>query len=121
MSLTPYQIVVPLLSLLPIVYAWNLVLRQKKTLWEALLWTVFWCGIGIIALYPGLLSYLTAITGIKDQVNAVFVTSIGILFFLAFYIIVRLEELSQRQTRLIREMALRDAGLPTSSDQGKNV
>jgi hypothetical protein len=37
----------------------------------------------------------------------VLATSIGILFFLTFYIIVRLEELEQRQTRVIRQMALR--------------
>lgn len=42
MHLTPYQIVVPLLSILAMVYAWNLVMRQKKTIWEALLWTIFW-------------------------------------------------------------------------------
>lgn len=107
MSLTPYQIIVPLLSLSAILYAWNLAVRKKKTLWEAILWTVFWGMIAAIALYPPLLGYLTAVTGIKSQVNAVLATSIGILFFLAFYIIVRLEELEQRQTRVIRQMALK--------------
>ena len=111
MPLTPYQIAVPLLSLVALLYAWNLVLRQKKTIWEALLWTFFWGGIAFIALEPGVLSYLSALTGIKDQVNAIFVTSIGILFFLVFYIVIRLEEINHRQTRLIRAIALREAGL----------
>ncbi len=109
--MTPYQIAAPLLSLLALLYAWNLVLRKKKTIWEALLWTLFWGGIALIALRPGILSYLSTITGIRDQVNAIFVTSIGILFFLCFYIIVRIEELHQRQTRMIRQMALREAGI----------
>lgn len=111
MLLSPYQIVVPLMSLLAVTYAWNLVVRKKKTLWEAILWTLFWAAIAIIALFPRLLSYLAAATGFKDQVNAVLVTSIGILFFLVFYLVVRLEELEQRQTRLVRSMALREAGL----------
>ncbi len=111
MTLTPYQIVVPILSIIAMVYAWNLVLRQKKTIWEALLWTVFWGVIAWIALYPGMLSYLTAVTGIKSQENAVVFTSIGIIFFLVFYIIIRLEELEQRQTKMIREVALREVGL----------
>ncbi|UPA22509.1 DUF2304 domain-containing protein [Candidatus Peribacteria bacterium] len=119
MTLTPYQIVVPLLSILAVIYAWNLVMRQKKTLWEALLWTVFWAVIALIAIYPKLLSYLTAATGIKSQENAVIFTSIGILFFMVFYIIIRLEELEQRQTRMIRGMALRDAGL-AKDDQVKD-
>lgn len=108
MPITPYQIIVPAMSVGAIGYAWNLVMRQKKTIWEAILWTGFWGLIASIASYPPLLGYLTALTGIKSQVNAVLATSIGILFFLAFYIIVRLEELEQRQTRLVRQMALKN-------------
>lgn len=117
MTLTPYQIVVPLLSLLALVYAWNLVLRKKKTVWEAVLWTVFWGGITFIAVRPSVLSYLSAATGIKDQVNAIIVTSIGILFFLVFYMIIRMEEMSQKQARLVRQIALREAGLQKDEDR----
>ena len=49
--MTVYQIVTPLLSLLAILYAWNLVMRQKKTIWEALLWTLFWGAIAAIAIF----------------------------------------------------------------------
>lgn len=111
MDLTPYQIVAPLVSVVSLTYAWNLWYRQKKTLWEAALWTLFWASIALIAFYPGILTYLTAVTGIKDQVNAILVTCIGILFFMVFYVIMRFEEIQQRQVRLIREMALREAGL----------
>lgn len=111
MNLTPYQIVAPLVALVALAYAWNLWCRQKKTFWEVVLWTLFWGSIALIAFYPGILTYLTAVTGIKDQVNAILVTSIGILFFMVFYLVVRLEDLEQRQVRLIREIALREAGL----------
>jgi hypothetical protein len=111
MDLTLYQIIVPPIALIVIMYAWNLTMRQRKTIWEACLWTVFWGGIAIIAVEPNFLSYLTALTGIKSQANAVLVTSMGILFFMMFYTIVRLEETQQRLTRVIRAMALRDAGL----------
>lgn len=121
MPLTPYQIVVPLLSLVALTYAWNLVLRQKKTIWEALLWTLFWGGIAFIALEPDVLSYLSKATGIKDQVNAIFVTSIGILFFMVFYIVIRLEEINHRQTRLIRSLALREADLPPEGSHKKEA
>lgn len=111
MDLTPYQIVAPVVSLVALLYAWSLWYRQKKTLWEAALWTLFWATIAVIAFYPGILTYLTAVTGIKDQVNAILVTCMGILFFMVFYIIVRLEDMEQRQVRLIREMALREMTL----------
>lgn len=111
MTLTPYQIVVPVLSLVAIMYAWSLFKRDKKTLWEAALWTLFWAAIACIAMFPALLTYLTAVTGIRSQVNAVILTSIGILMFLVFSIIVRLEELSQRYARIMRALALKEADL----------
>lgn len=111
MELTPYQIVAPLVSLLAILYAWNLMLRGKKTIWEAALWTLFWGLIAAIALFPSVLLYLSAVTGIANQENAFVVTFLGILFFIVFYLIIRLEELEQRQTRIVRALALKEAGL----------
>lgn len=111
MTLTPYQIVVPVLSLVAILYAWSLFKRDRKTLWEVLLWTVFWGAVAAIALFPRLLTYLTIATGIRSQANAVIVTAIGVLTFLMFSVIVRLEELSQRYTKIMRVLALREAEL----------
>jgi hypothetical protein len=95
-SITPYQVIVPLLSALAIAYAWNLTRRGKKSPWEATLWTLFWGGLALIALAPSILGYLTFITGIRDQV---------------FNLLVRIEDLSHRHTQLSREVALRDAQL----------
>jgi hypothetical protein len=108
MEFTAYQIITPLISFVAVAYAWNLVFKQKKTIWEGVLWTVFWGFISVIAIYPNSLDYLTAITGIKDRENAVMVTSLGVLFFIVFYLVIRLENLEQRQTRVIRKLALRD-------------
>lgn len=117
MIVTPYQIVAPLISLIAITYAWNLVFRQKKTLWEAGLWTIFWGFIAAISIYPDSLNYLTLLTGIRDRENAVLITSIGILFFIVFYMVMRLEELERRQTKFVRKIALRDAGLDKEKTQ----
>lgn len=106
--MTPYQILAPAASIIAILYAWSLVFRKKKTIWEASLWTLFWVGIALIALFPDFIGYLTTLTGVKDRENAVFITSIGILFFIVFYLVIRLEELEQRQTRIVRKMALKD-------------
>ncbi len=108
MFLTPYQIIVPFFSLLILVYAWNLVVKQKKTIWEGVLWTLFWGSIAYIALQPSSLTYLSSITGIQSNENAATITAIGILFFIVFYMIMRLEELEQRITKLLRQKAIDD-------------
>ena len=111
MTLTPYQIVTPLIALLLICYAWNLVMRQRKTIWEALLWTLFWGTIATLAVWPEFVDYLSTITGIRKGENAVLVTFLGILSFIVFSLVIRLEKLEQRQTRLVRKIALKDATL----------
>lgn len=111
MVITPYQILAPIASLLAILYAWSLVSRDKKTVWEAAVWTIFWLAVAGIALFPDLLEYLTRVTGVQKRENAVFVTSIGILFFAVFYLVMRLEVLEQRQTRIVQKMALKKARL----------
>jgi hypothetical protein len=108
---TPYQIVVPFFSLIMLVYAWSLVLHQKKTIWEGLLWTVFWSALAYISLFPGSLQYLSSFTGIKKNENAATITAIGILFFIVFYLVMRLEELERRLTKVVREQALKEAGI----------
>jgi hypothetical protein len=108
---TPYRVVVPLLSFVMIAYAWNHVLRGTKTIWEALLWTLFWGGVTIVVLFPNWLGFLTAWTGIKGQANAVFAITIGILLFVVFHILVRIEQMQKRMTDLVRHEALREAGL----------
>lgn len=111
MTLTPYQVVTPVICIIAISYAWNLVMRQKKTIWEALLWTIFWGAIAVIAAYPDAIDYLTTVTGIQERENAVLVTFLGVLFFIVFYVVIRVEELERKQTKIVRKMALRDAGL----------
>jgi hypothetical protein len=110
---TPYQIIVPLFSLLMMAYAWNLVFRQKKTIWEGGLWTIFWLAIGYISLFPNSLQFLSSVTGIKKHENAATITAIGVMFFVIFYLIIRIEELEQRVTKIVRDEALIDGGIPS--------
>lgn len=114
-TFTPYQVAVPLFSLLMVLYAWNLVMRQKKTVWEGALWTIFWSAIAYISLVPSSLQYLSSITGIKKNENAATITAIGVLFFVVFYIIIRLEEMEQRLTKVIRERAIEEAEIGTDT------
>lgn len=111
---TPYQVVAPLASMIAIVYAWNLVSRKKKTVIEAVLWTIFWGAVAAMALYPSVLSYLSKATGIANAENAAIVTFIGILFFIVFYLVMRIEELERKHTKVVRALALRDAELENS-------
>lgn len=108
MTPNAYQILTPLISFVAVAYVWNLALRHRKTIWEAILWTLFWGSIALIAIFPASIDYLKLLIGVQKRENAVMVTVLGILSFMMFYLIVRVEELEQRQTRLVRKIALKD-------------
>lgn len=115
MEFTPYQIIVPIFSIIMVAYAWSLVGRQRKTIWEGMLWTIFWFGIAYVAFQPNSLQYLSSLTGIKKHENAATFTAIVVLFFVVFYMVIRIEALEQRLTRVVRDKALKEAGI-----HGKN-
>ena len=108
MTLSIYQIFTPLLSLFAIFYTWNLTSRRHKSVWQSVIWTLFWVAISTITLWPRSLSFLSSITGIQDRENAVFSTAIGILFFILFYVLMKLEVMQARHNGLIRYLALKD-------------
>ncbi len=119
MPLTPYQILAPVVSFLALAYAWNLVMRKKKSILEACFWTIFWGAIAAIALDPSILHYLSRLTGIANQENAVIVTFLGILFFMVFYLVMRLEELERKYTKIVRSLALRQSGMEGGNKEDK--
>ena len=53
-------------------------------------------------------------TLVADEMSGyllVIVTFLGILFFIIFALVIRVEELEQRHTKLVRQIGLREAGL----------
>lgn len=78
---------------------------------------MFWSAIAYISIEPSSLQYLSVITGIKKNENAATITAIGVLFFVVFYMIIRLEELEQRLTKIVRDRALADAGIPDTTQE----
>jgi len=64
-------------------------------------------------LFPSWITFLTTWTGIRDQENAVFAIMIGILLFMVFHLLVRIEALQKRMTDMVRHQALKEAGLGT--------
>ncbi|MBU0766731.1 DUF2304 domain-containing protein [Patescibacteria group bacterium] len=111
MDLTLYQLLAPLVALIAILYAWSLVFRKKKKIWEGILWSLFWGLVAAIALFPDVATYISSVMGIKNRENAVFITFFGVIFFIVFYLVMRLEEMDQRLTRIVRKSALKNADL----------
>ena len=80
--------------------------RDKKlTIPEFAFWMFVWLGLIIAAFFPGLISRVAEIVGIGRGVDIIIYMSIGVLFYLIFRIYVKIEEIEQEITFVVRQIA----------------
>lgn len=108
MNFPLYQIIVPLFCLVMIAKAFSHFLRKDKTMRELVAWFIFWGLIASASLFPEITSYLSSVLGIKSNVNAVVFSTLGILSYLCFKLMVQVENQEHQITKLTREIALRE-------------
>ena len=74
---------------------------------------IFWAGVWIIgimfAIFPDILNQFSTISGFKRGMDFAMTFSIIVLFYLMFRLYVKLDELDQTITRMVREIAISKA------------
>jgi hypothetical protein len=76
---------------------------------ELLFWAGIWLLAMLFALFPGILNWLSNVGGFIRGMDFVVVFSIIILFYLMFRLYVKMDELDQTITKMVREIAISKA------------
>ncbi len=79
-------------------------------------WSLFWCAVAVVAVYPESASRVASFFGIGRGVDVLVYTSILVLFFLIFKLHVTLEAIRRDMTAIVRKDAVREPQLPEQSD-----
>jgi hypothetical protein len=72
-------------------------------------WTLLWLGVVLLSWRPDVAESVTRWLGVREPINLMFAVSILFLFYAVFSIFVRIELMRREITRLVRELAQRDA------------
>ncbi|MGE3278683.1 MAG: DUF2304 domain-containing protein [Candidatus Altimarinota bacterium] len=96
----------PLFSLFMVLRALVLFSKRKQTWRELLWWIVLWSGIGLVAVYPGVLDHLPPFIGIKSGVNVLIFFGFILLFYGFFRLFIKVEELEEKIVKMNREGAI---------------
>ena len=83
------------------------------------LWISLWSGAAIIILFPDSTMIPARILGLSRGTDLILYVSIIFILFLIFRIHVRLEQTNREITKIVRSLALRDAGLDQSKEGNK--
>ena len=71
-------------------------------------WLVFWMLAGVVALWPDTTFIVARFVGIARGADLVMYSSLVLLFFMVFKIMVRLEQDKKEITKMTRKRALED-------------
>jgi len=82
-----------------------------------LFWLVLWAGFAGVVLFPESAVLAARLLGIKRGTDLALYLSVIFIMFLLFRIYVRLESVDQEMTRIVRAVALREAGLDRVEDE----
>lgn len=104
-----YQLAIPTISVIAILYALSRYGRKEKTGRELIVWVVFWGILAYIALVPQTIDLLARLTGMQDGIKALAMISIAILAIVVLKLILTVEKLEQDITKLVRYNALKEA------------
>jgi len=86
--------------------------RQRKiNLVVFLLWFLLWSGIEVVILFPKSTIEVAHLIGIGRGTDLALYLSVMLILYLLFRMYVRLEQINQEITHIVRAVALREAGL----------
>ena len=102
-----YQLIVPLVGLIGILYT----IRQFRTginrFFESLLWILLWFFISSVAIFPDAITFfLSKSIGIKDHINGIIFIGLAISFFLNFKLFNSFKKQNKIITDLVRKIAI---------------
>lgn len=109
MTITIIQILIIIFAL----FAWSrafLRLRGKNiSIGEFSFWSLIWVTVIIVDIFPVLIGGLSGFVGIGRGVDLAVYISILLLFYLVFRVYVSLDAQKNDITKLVREIAIREA------------
>ena len=100
------------------------VLRYRQRKISALgffLWLALWVGAATVIAFPASTMVAARFFGIGRGVDLVLYVSIILILYLIFRVTVRLEQMDRNMTKIVRTLALREAGLSDSESKHDRV
>lgn len=116
---TRLQIIIAVLMVVMILYIVRMTRRNKIDLRFSLRWVFLCLLVLLIDIFPGILDWLAAITGIQLPSNMIFIAAIILLTLTVYSLTTAVSRLSESNSRLVQETALLKDELRQIQDKEK--
>lgn len=102
------QILIVLFSLFAITRALRQFRQGALTIAWLIVWVFFWLAVGGVVLAPQTTDALARFVGVGRGADFIIYISLTALFYLAFRLFVKIEDVEREITRLVRKLALEE-------------
>ena len=102
------QFLIPLFALFAITRAIRQFRAGALTIARLILWIVFWFVVAGVALVPQTTDTIARYVGVGRGADFVIYVSLVALFYLAFRLFVKIEDVEREVTQLVRKIALEE-------------
>jgi hypothetical protein len=106
----------PILVFLLVCGVWLYFARLRSKLWDRMIVVALFVAATVFVMHPALANQLAALAGVGRGADLFFYVSIPGLAFALLLLLSRIRDLEQRETKLVREIAL----LRATIDGGKS-
>lgn len=101
-----FQVSLEILILAMIIYVIRCLLKNKIIIRYALPWLLMLLALGIVGLFPEMLSIISGVVGIKTEANMIFFVGFCFVILLMFSFTMALTRCTKRIKKLTQELAL---------------
>lgn len=107
-SLHLYQIVLLLVAIFTIIFAYHRLKSKKSTPASFVLWIVIWIFLLLFAFKPDISSPLANIFGFGRGIDLLLIVGLLLSLYLGFRLYIKFDDMNQQINELVRQLAIRN-------------
>ena len=93
-------------SALTLLFFLTKISKQKMKIQYSVFWIMFGIFLLVLAVFPGIMDYVSLCLGVQSSANTVYLVIICLLAFKLFTTTLRLSQLSEQMSSVVHEMAI---------------
>jgi hypothetical protein len=101
-----YSILVPIISIIAIVWFLFRYLNEKNSLLTVILWVLFWIIVSLFAIFPDFSNAFAKLFGITRGLDFIIIIVFAVLVYTIFKLYTKIDKLEDDVNKIVKEVAL---------------
>ena len=106
--------IIQILLIIFALFAWSRVIinyrKKRLSTNEFVFWSLVWILVVVVSIIPDIVSNFAKVIGIQTGMNLLIYASIIVLFYLIYRLYVKIENINNEMTKLVRRIAILNKG-----------